>query len=535
MSLNSNKILVKHKLVNMKMIKAIFFAGMLIVTASSCKKQLDINTDPNVAVGANPQLVLPQALTGTASNMNGFNSMGAQLGGYSANAGGYGGFGTSITYNFSASDFSGRFTTTYDNLEDYQYIINYSKGNPLYSYFEGAAKAMKVLNFQLLVDTYNDVPYTEALQGAAILTPKYDPAVDIYKSLANECDSAMASFVRGDATPGVTPLSTYDVMFKGSVANWKKFINTLKLRIILRGKSKVTFANTTFTADGFLTTDALINPGYTRDNNRQNPKWNQWGFGYTGSDATKSWMPNKFVMAFYDGTKLTDPGRGAAIYYKFPATGTNQLGVEGTAVQASPAGSFWYSNATRTGSTSGAWSGPLKGPSAGYPVITAAESYFLQAEAGLTGVTSSNPQTSFDAGVAAAFKYTYTLENGTATSADPAAAVTKYQADNSTSYLVNFGLATTTAQKLEAIITQKYIACNFVNSEEGWNEYRRTGYPLVVPGGPAYATFASTVSESTRADKLPARVLYPSQEGSYNSANVPKGITPFTSTIFWAK
>lgn len=535
MSLNSNKILVKHKLVNMKMIKAIFFAGMLIVTASSCKKQLDINKDPNVAVGANPQLVLPQALTGTASNLNGFNSMGAQLGGYSANAGGYGGFGTSITYNFSASDFSGRFTTTYDNLEDYQYIINYSKGNPLYSYFEGAAKAMKVLNFQLLVDTYNDVPYSEALQGAAILTPKYDAAADIYKSLANECDSAMASFVRGDATPGVTPLSTYDVMFKGSVANWKKFINTLKLRIILRGRGKVTFANTTFTADGFLTSDALINPGYTRDNGRQNPKWNQWGFGYTGSDATKSWMPNKYVMAFYDGTKLTDPGRGAAIYYKFPATGTNQLGVEGTQVQASPAGSFWYSNPTRTGSTSGAWSGPLKGPSAGYPVITAAESYFLQAEGGLTGVTTSNPQTSFDAGVAAAFKYTYTLENGTATSADPVAAVTKYQADNSTSYLVNFGLATTTAQKLEAIITQKYIAANFVNSEEGWNEYRRTGYPLVVPGGPAYATFASTVSESTRPDKLPARVLYPSQEGSYNSANVPKGITPFTSTIFWAK
>ena len=101
--------------------------------------------------------------------------------------------------------------------------------------------------------------------------------------------------------------------------------------------------------------------------------------------------------------------------------------------------------------------------------------------------------------------------------------------------MANFALATSTAQQIEAIITQKYIALNFVNSEEAWNEYRRTGYPMVVPGGPAYATFASTVSESTRADKLPARILYPSTEGSYNTANVPQNINPFTSTIFWAK
>ncbi len=538
MTINLNRSLVKHKFFNMKMIKAIFFAGMLIVTASSCKKQLDINTDPNNATSANPQLVLPQALTGTANNLNGFNSMGAQLVGYSANAGGYGGFGTSITYNFANSDFNnpinGRWVISYDNLEDYQYIINYSKGKPIYSYYTGVAKAMKVLGFQLLVDTYNDVPYIEALQGASILTPKYDAAKDIYKSLATELDSAMAALNLGDNTPGVTPLSTSDVMFNGNVTNWKKFINTLKLRLMIRGNGKVTFANTTFSSDGFLTTDALINPGFVRDNGRQNPKWNNWGFGYTGSDANKAWMPNRYVMAFYDGTKLIDPTRGAATYYKFPATPTNQLGVEGTAIAPSPSGSFWYPSTSRAGSTAGNATGALKGPSAGYPVITAAEAYFLRAEAGLLGITTESAASNFDAGVTAAFKYNLTNESGTVT-ADPATAYAKYQSDNSTSYLVNFALASSNAQKLEAIITQKYIALNFVNSEESWNEYRRTGFPTVVPGGPAYATFASTVSESTRADKLPARILYPPSEGSYNTSNVPQNISPFTSTIFWAK
>ena len=80
----------------------------VMVAASSCKKYLDINENPNQPTEATPELVLPSALVTTANNLNGFNSMGAQLVGYSANAGGYGGFGSSITYNFGAGDFVAR-------------------------------------------------------------------------------------------------------------------------------------------------------------------------------------------------------------------------------------------------------------------------------------------------------------------------------------------------------------------------------------------------------------------------------------------
>jgi len=95
-------------------------------------------------------------------------------------------------------------------------------------------------------------------------------------------------------------------------------------------------------------------------------------------------------------------------------------------------------------------------------------------------------------------------------------------------------VATTANKKLEAIITQKYIALNFIHSHEGWNEYRRTGYPIST-GSSAVTSFASIKSQSTRTDKLPTRLLYPVTESRYNPANVPKEITPFTSTIFWAK
>jgi len=518
----------------MKKISIFFMAGAAVL-ATSCKKFLDINTNPNTAVSTTPELIIPQALTGTAANLNQFNTYGEQLGGYAANAGGYGGFGTAISYNFGSADFGGLWNTTYDNLEDYQTILNKTDGHlPNYSFVNAAARIMKVIGFELLVDTYNSVPYTDALKADSALTPTYSDPIAIYKDLADQLDKAIATINTGIATPGVATMGSTDVLFKGDMVKWKQLANTIKMRLILFGTGKVTFSNTTFTADGFLTTDALINPGYTRDNGRQNPKWDRWGYGYTGSDATKSWIPSTWILSFYNGTKLQDSGRGKAIYYQYPKTGTGQLGVESVNTPKSPAGSFWYPSSNRTGASAGNTTGVLKGPDAGYPLITAAESYFLQAEAAMKGIKPGDDAGLFKSGITASFKYLFSGPGSTAvTTADPTAAANTYLTDNAGSPLVNYSLATTPAQKLEAIITQKYIAMNFVNSEVGWNDYRRTHYPTI-SGSSATSTFASTVSESTRPDKLPTRILYPTVEGSLNSTNVPKNINPFTSLIFWA-
>lgn len=524
----------------MKKTLVYLFMGVMVL-GTSCKKYLDINQNPNQATSATPPLILPQALTATANNLNGFNSYGAQLVGYMANAGGYGGFGTSISYNFSANDFSARWTSTYDNLEDYQAILNQTKDDPKWSYFDAVARIMKAHSFQLLVDTYNDVPYTEALKGADNLSPAYTDAKVIYKDLADELDKAIAAINTGNNTLGVTPLGSSDVMFGGDVTKWKKFANTLKLRILIHGNGKVTFTNTTFSDDGFLTDDAQINPGFARDNGRQNPKWNTWAYSYTGSDANKAWMPNMFVMSFYT-SKLNDSRRGGAIYYKFPSTGTNRLGVESNNIQSSPSGSFWYPAVIRKGASAGDTTGVLKGPDAPMPVITAAESYFLQAEASVRNLFPGvgDAKTLFENGIKASFTYLHKLPNGSFPANVTADTITKYVnkylADNATKPLVNFDLATTLDQKIEAIITQKYIALNMVNSEEAWNEYRRTHYPTISNSVSATGTqtFASSVSESTAPDRLPTRILYPTSEGSYNTKNVPKGISPFTSKIFWA-
>ncbi|RZK55305.1 MAG: SusD/RagB family nutrient-binding outer membrane lipoprotein, partial [Pedobacter sp.] len=180
--------------------------------------------------------------------------------------------------------------------------------------------------------------------------------------------------------------------------------------------------------------------------------------------------------------------------------------------------------------------GLLKSRVMGLLFFSSAETHFLLAEAALKGhVLSGSALTNFESGIKAS--YNYLNKSGTVTTSSTAAVLdtylNTYKTNNSTSYLVNYNLATTDAERLEAIITQKYIALNFVNGFEAWQEYKRTGFPRV-SGTAATTTFASTQSVGTTPDRLPVRSLYPTTEYNLNP-NVPPAasIDAFTTKIFW--
>ncbi|RFM30546.1 SusD/RagB family nutrient-binding outer membrane lipoprotein [Deminuibacter soli] len=517
--------------------KLIFLiAGGVMVAGTSCKKYLDINDNPNSATTGTPEVVLPQALVFTASTMNTLNSYGSQLVGYAVNAGGYGGFGSSVTYNFGSSDYSGIWSNTFDNLNDYQYVINATDTIADYGMYNGAARIMKAFHYQMLVDTYNDVPYSDALKGTGSLTPKYDKAEAIYASLANQLDSGIASLKKAQASLDSDPNSNvkalkvnagYDPLFKGDVKQWVRFANTIKLRLILRAGNKVAWKNPTFDALGFLTSDAIIQPTFIKDNGQQNPAYDTWSYKYDGSAGNKAWITSIYALGFYNGKKISDENRGTVMYQGYPNVAANQLGFESNSVPSCPAGSVWLPSLG---------SGALKGPNAGYPAMLAAESYFLQAEAVVRGIIPGNAEALFNKGIEASYTFLYKKADNVTLVGDPVADAAAYhdENDNTDNYLVNFNLATTFDEQIEAIITQKYIALNFVNGAEAFNEYRRTHYPVTAGNSDAVNSFASTQSTSTRPDKLPTRVLYPSTEASNNSGNLPKGINPNTSFIFWA-
>lgn len=523
----------------MKKISILSLAAIAIISASSCKKFTDINTNPNAATTATAEVILPQAIVYTAANASSFNNYGAQLTGYSANAGGYGGFGSAWTYDFGPNDYAGLWTTSYDVLNDFQNVINITAKDSTHVLYNGIARVMKAYNFELLVDAYNNIPFSNALQGTSnVVTPKYDDAKTIYPALAAQLDSAIAIIHQAENSTSAAPISNAnDPMFGGNTASWIKFANTIKLRLIVRASAVTTFSNTTFDPDGFLTSDAIVNPGYAKISGQQNPSWDTWVQSYAGSNGNRAWMPCTFTFSYYNGAKLLDTNRGKVIYLNFPSTPNNQLGVGTTSVPSAPATTnAWYSGST---SSLGNTPGIMKGLNMGEPLILAAESYFLQAEAQLRGIlTTGVVDSSFKFGILASFNYLDLMPDDAtiAPGHNPAAEFAQYQIDNATSPLVNFSLDSTQDLKLQAIITQKYIAVNFINSQEGWNEYRRTGYPVSSPNtSDGTKSFASTLSQSTRPDKLPTRILYPASEYSYNTANVPTGISPYSSLIFWAK
>jgi hypothetical protein len=526
----------------MKKIFKYILLSSVIISASSCKKFLDINTNPNSLTSATPVLVLPQAIVGAASISFSFNSDLGDFSGARANAGGFGGFGSVVTYDFGTGNFTGLWTSTYDNVNDFQYVINETSTDPKLAFSTAIARIMKSFAFERLVNQYNDVPYSDALKGATSLQPKYDKGPDVYKACIAELDKAMADITAGQAAAATNVVqASADPLFNGDMNLWKKLANTVKLRMLIKMagvSSLASYATTGFsslntTSIGFLTTDAIVNPGYIKVD-RPNPIYNALGFNTAGNTVSTSRIPTKWIFSFYTGAKLSDAFRGSVIYRNFPATPINQLGDESTSVPtALAAGSSWN---TASNSTEGL--GVVKGPSQGTPILLATESNFLQAEAYARGYLTGNATTAFDAGITQSFTYLFkTAGNVVDASKNVATSVAAYKSGNTLApkpYLVDYSLATTLEQKIEAIITQKYIALNMIANDEAFNEFRRTGYPAIVNGSSdPLLTFASRQSISSRADKLPSRVLYPQAEYNLNPNNAPAGVNKFTSLIFW--
>jgi hypothetical protein len=565
--------------------------GTLLITSVGCKKFLDINQNTNSPTDATPELMLPQALVTASNTVNTYDSFGAWVAGYKGNAGGYGGFGTVWNYAYTTSDNTGLWTGAFSAINQLNTVIRKTEGLDEYKYYNAMARVMKGYIYTRLVDQYGDVPYSEASKGLENLTPKYDNYGDVYQGVYADLNEAIAILNTAAVTNVTRTVTAGQDPFGGGsggagtpgLVKWKQFAQTIKLKMLVRAQKVASLTSWVNTAKSslptvesdFLTTDAIVQPGFNATTASQmNNRWTTYGWSNTGAGAGSglSQLPTPWILSFYNGTKLSDNQRGRAIYagynttltqtinnasVSFTGPATNQLGYDVEPVKRSQNGSFWYSGVAQgvtntstitrgTGTAANAAAnvgGVLKGAAMGNVLMTLAEAKFLLAEASLGSVNlvpslSAATKTLFESGITASYQYLFSNAANTAyLHTVPAATLTtNYIAANTASKLVNFTLATTDEEKLEAIITQKYIAVNFINSEEGFNEYRRTGYPKIVNGSTdPTSSFASLKSAATAPDKLPTRVLYPDVEFQINTANVPKDINPSTTKIFYAK
>ena len=494
----------------MKTFKKLIGSILITLLFVSCSSDyLDINEDPNKPLSVGPDLILPVAQSYSAYIQESF--MGQNS------------LGNFLMYNWSESEGSVYYSQVFYYYVDetfYSQIFDYTYKNVLkqykalhnlqgdeFGYYRAIGQIMIAYHFQILVDAYGDVPYFQALQRGNNQTPKYDEAAAIYDDLIVQLSDAIALINRTTDNSGIIPVlpAGDDVMFNGNMDLWKRFANTVKLRILVRlsdlaGKSEYVrdeFAVINNEGSGFIQDDVQVQLGYMNEENKLNPKWADFGQDPQGNSAifNSATCATPYVIDF-----LTDTQDPRIDYiYEEPPTGHLGLG-QGVLYDEVTNGDFVPEKVSNLGP------GILQGPDQASVLMTAAEIYLNLAEAAFKGLIPGDARTYYENGIQASFTY---LGAGDAT--------TYYS--NSLD-LVNWE---TSANKLEAIITQKWIALNSIDAIQTWFDYSRTGFPSQLP-----------ISDRATTAGRPVRLAYPSSEITSNGANLPAQPDVFTEKIFWA-
>jgi Starch-binding associating with outer membrane len=535
----------------MKLLKiknALFLAVLLAATVVSCKKDdFAINTSPSEVTASTVEYksVLPASLAATATiQATNFTVLQKWMG-YWARSGSYQSIGDEETYSFT-NDFGQGLTpwnNLYTNANNYNFVAKTAKANGAGTY-EAIARIMKALDFQMLVDIFGNIPYSEAFDGGNIRTPKYDDDKTIYANLFRELDAAIALLNNPtlSAPANNIGIATDDLVFKGDKTKWKKMANTIKLRMLMH------MANTTFASAGGVGTEtntfipganqvaemaiitaegsgflgvgesAKINPGY--NDTKPNPYWRLYVTTETGSpsgtgDQTKANayavgpVPGVSTVGYYGWN--TDPRINK--FYTFPAGSTTHRGI--------PYGEIAGFNPNNTGNRLSfiTPSGLLpNGASSDAWILTSTESLFLQAEAMRRGLIVANAGTMLTTAIRESFVSlgltvaqadAYIVGNAGWIDVDYNANPTANPGNSPGGY--SGGMYT--------IISQKWFALNCLATLEVWTDYRRTnmkyGVEVQFAEGPAIST-----NPSNTKTKIPIRMFYPQNEYSFNPTNV---------------
>ena len=508
--------------------KRLFYINLIfaiLLFSTGCKKGFltDLAVNPNQPSQAPASLILPPILSGYAGNVY-FSS--ATIGlwmGYNSISGGYSVTNNTLTYYVSAATPS-NWDNVFGILKNCAYIETNSATDPNGAYSEAVAKILKAYGFQIIVDGYGTAPYSQAFLGSANFFPKYDDGQAIYDSSIVQLDNAINLITNAPAT--TTNLGNNDIMFGGDMTQWAQFANTLKLKFIIRQSNIISAsaaqAEIAKTASiGYLTGDALVNPGYLNTAGKQSPYWANYGVdpggslyadGYNylrgGAAAVNFFKDNSDRRLFYayapDNSDPSSPDFSVAdtLFADFHGV---YYGDRDAATLQGPKG------------TVGIGHGVMSSFKASVPLMTAAESYFLQAEAAFRGWTSDDAQSLYENGITASFEYLYTAGGDNLTNAD---------ADAAAYIPVHAGTVS-----IQNIITQKWASYADINPFEAWTEYRRTGFPN--------STLLPLTKFAGNNRAIPTKLVYPTSEQTTNQDNykaaVAKGNDPQSTKVFWMK
>jgi len=225
----------------MKFIHKLSFIWMLVlIPIMSCNTDelQELNIDPNAANEVDWRFLFTSGQVQAAENrqINGrVNiSLCAQLIQHCATTIGGGERGCGDKYTLSLDNTNAYMDLVYENaLKELSEVIRQTGPdgvNPTWVNLNSAATIMSMINYHVMTDLYGNIPYSEANKGIeGIFIPNYDQQEFIYNDMMSRLEIAA-----GNIGTGPDEIGSADIMFNGDFEKWRKFANSLMLRLAMR-------------------------------------------------------------------------------------------------------------------------------------------------------------------------------------------------------------------------------------------------------------------------------------------------------------
>ncbi len=511
----------------------LILTGMMLFV--SCTQDFEeINLNPNAPETVNPDLLLPTIMRGPIYTAMGMAwGQGNVVGQYAAKIQ----FTTYDRYDWSPS--GSPWNSFYSAMRDVSNIVEIAD-QPNQSAYRGVALVMKSWMYALMTDLYGDLPYSEAINGKnGDYFPGYDTQEAVYDGIFADLETAnqLLADPNGGAIGG-------DILFEGDKMRWRKFANSMVLRLALRislrrdpsavmnkilsdpatypvFESNADQATLTFLPDLPNQQDLYTTRSGSFDEYRLSEHFEDmlkdlndsriFLFAQPTSDARdNSGLDYTTVAADMDNFEGVPNGLDDAEALSYAPTGDP---AKGGSNFISRIGLLWTCSACD----------PKASPTAAQAILMSyAELQFILAEAAEKGWISGDAEGFYLTGIEASFAYHESRVPGNfGIDLTTVGATTEYLTQADVAY------TGTTADKLEKIGNQKYIALFFTDMQ-GWIEYRRTGFPATIKPGKA----------NQNEDRVPVRYIYPIEQqvlnlDSYNQAVSRQGTDDINTPVWW--
>lgn len=508
-----------------------FVLGMTLLVAASCDNKFEeINTNPIQPISLNPEYLFSNAQRISAVNTLAYQAAIVQQVQVPYSGEPSGGNLNVINDSQSSPIFNTMYTEPIRFLTD---VIVKTQDDPTRSNLYHMARIWRAYCFQFLVDTYGDVPYADAGLGflESIYLPEYEQSEVIYEDILRIYEEATDALdPNGDVVTG-------DLFFSGDVTRWKKLGNSL----LLRAGMRYTEINEQKAQE--IVTKALEPArGGVMSSNDDNAAVPHSGvFPHPLSTRLQAQERHNYYLGapFVDFLKeFNDPRlKYIAVKYENPAVPLEDAGAENT----NPADQigFPYGFDENTIVNAPGYPGKI-GAAFAYSqlnrrtilaldrrqfLVTHAQTAFLLAEAAFRGYFPGDVATHYNMGVAAHMDQMSAYSgNGVNIHIIPA---------EIEAYLTQPGIAYDPSSALQQI-NEQYWAASFLQFQEAWANFRRSGYPELKPTN--YP--GQDPSVNAQGGGFIRRLPYPLRERSVNTENMEKaaqrmGGNTLGNPVFW--